>query len=339
MDVPTDSRLVQVLFSPLWCKFTSGQIDSDVNSLNTMHFPRMITLVSTVNMAIKNYSARTLSILCALAIAPSAFAQDDYAKFNAPWNVYIGGFWPSTSSEVAINGELLPPRPPTDVEDALGIDDNAGVAWGGIRWHFAERHSLELEAFSLKRNGGASGVFSPPIEVGDYYLESGAVATSYDTSLTRLTYGYSLIRRERTHLQVSAGLHVAKLGAGIQLSGEICSPNTVPTTPPGCPTAGSEAASEDVTAPLPHFGLSYAYAMTPSLDVSVQAIGFAITVGSIEGSIVEMDADLSWQPFQNIGFGAGFRYFNTNVKASNSQLNGEFDFEYFGPVLSVKAAF
>lgn len=282
---------------------------------------------------------KTFSVICTLAVTPSAFAQDDYAKFNTPWKAYVGGFWPGTTSEVAINGEALPPRPPANVEDVLGIDSSPGVAWGGISWHFAERHAVELEGFSLNRNGGASGTFSPPIEIDDYYLESGAVGTSYDTGLVRVTYGYSLIRNERTDLQVSAGLHIAKLGAGIQLSGDICSPNTIPTEPPGCPSAGTAAASEDVTAPLPHFGLSYAYAVTPELAVQVQAIGFAISLNSIEGSILELDADLSWRPLENIGFGAGLRYFNTNVKASNSRLNGEFDFEYFGPVLFVQASF
>ena len=97
-------------------------------------------------------------------------------------------------------------------------------------------------------------------------------------------------------------MHIVDLEAGIQLSGNICSPTTDPTSPPDCPVAGIE------------------------LD-------------SIHGSIIEIEADVAWQPFRHIGFGAGFRYFNTNVKAGNSELNGEFDFEYLGPVLYVHATF
>jgi hypothetical protein len=278
-------------------------------------------------------------IVAIFASASSANAQNEYEKFNDPWRVYVGGYWPDASSKININGEVLPPGPPASVEDILGLEESKAVAWGGVAWHISRRNSLELETFSLNRNGGASGTFDPPVEVSDFFIESGAIATSYDTSLSRLTYGFSIMRSERMDFQLKAGLHIAKLEAAVQISGEICGPMTVPSSPPGCPAAGSETASEDVTAPLPHFGASFAYAMTPSLALSFQAVGFAIEIDSIDGSIVELDADIAWQPFEHFGVGAGLRYFNTNVTAGNSELNGEFDFEYIGPVLYVEARF
>ena len=55
--------------------------------------------------------------------------------------------------------------------------------------------------------------------------------------------------------------------------------------------------------------------------------------------IVEVDADLAWQPWRNFGLGIGIRYFNTNMEARILELNGEFDFEYFGPVIYVQTTF
>jgi hypothetical protein len=282
---------------------------------------------------------QVLALVAIFAYASSANAQNEYESFNKPWRVYIGGFWPDPSSKLEINGDIIPPGPPTSVEDVLGLEDSKAVAWGGVAWHISRRNSLELETFSLNRNGGASGTFVPPVEVGDFFIESGAIATSYDTSLSRITYGFSIMRSERMDFQLKAGIHIAKLEAGVQISGEICGPMTVPTSPPGCPAAGSEAVSEDVTAPLPHFGASFGYALSPTLALSFQAIGFAIEIDSIDGSIFELDADIAWQPFDHVGFGAGVRYFNTNVKAAGSELNGEFDFEYVGPVLYFVATF
>ena len=282
---------------------------------------------------------QVLTLVAISACSSLAHAQNEYEKFNDPWRVYFGGYWPDPSSTLAINGDVLPPRPPVSVEDILGLEESDAVAWGGIAWHISRRNSLELETFALNRNGGASGTFVPPVEINDFFIESGAIGTSYDTSLTRLTYGFSIMRSERMDFQLKAGLHIAKLEAGVQIAGEICGPTTVPSIPPGCPAAGSETASEDVTAPLPHFGVSYAYAMTPNLSLSLQAVGFAIEISSIEGSIIELDADIAWQPFDRFGFGAGLRYFNTNVKAANSELNGEFDFEYFGPTVYFQATF
>ena len=288
---------------------------------------------------VRSLYKKIFGLIGAIAITSPAIAQSDFEQFNDPVRVYVGGFWPEMSSELAINGDTLPPIPPIDVEDILGVEDSKGVAWGGIAWHFAERHAVELEYFSLNRDGGKSGTYSPPLQVEDTFIESGSIDTFYDTSLSRLTYGFSISRSERSDFQIKAGLHIAKLEAGLQLSGQICDPTTIPTSPPGCPTAGTKVASENVTAPLPHLGASFAYAMTPSLALHVQAIGFAIEIDSNDGSIIEIDADVAWTPFRNIGFGAGIRYFNTNIKSAGSDLNGEFNFEYFGPMVYISATF
>jgi hypothetical protein len=288
-----------------------------------MMLSRKLTLVATVS----------------LLFPLTAAAENDYDLIDSKFKVYVGGFWPSLESKINIVGEVTPPGPPISIEDALGVDDSDAVAWGGVRWRISQRNSLEFEAFSLKRDGGESGTFSPPIQIGDTFIESGAIATSFDSSVARLTYGFSLRRSERMDLQLKAGLHMADLEVGFALSGNVCDPTTVPPTPPLCPAATTGAETQDVTAPLPHFGASLAYAFSPSVAVNFEVIGFAIEIDSIDGSILELDADVVWKPFENFGGGIGLRYFNTNVKASNSDLSGEFDYEYFGPVAYIMATF
>jgi hypothetical protein len=279
---------------------------------------------------VKTSLLRTTFLLPLLALSSLAQGQN-LADPEYRHRIYVGGFWPSINSKIAINGEDFRPLPPINVEDVLRVPDSKGTAWGGIDWKISRRNALGFEYFSLNRNGGISDTFSPPLEVGDGFIESGQIYTFYDTSVLRLTYGYSLLSNKRMDLQLVAGIHVVKLGAGLQISGEICTPNTVPSVPPGCPTAQTETASEDVTAPLPHLGASYTYAFSETLGMRLKAIGFAIEIGSIDGSILELDADVAWKPSKHFGIGAGWRYFNTNVKASSSTLNGEFDFEYSGP--------
>lgn len=266
-------------------------------------------------------------------------AQDNFENFNAPWRVYVGAFDASTDSKIRIDGEALPSPLPIDIEDTLGVDDGKLVAWGGIGWHFAERHSVEFEFFTLGREGTVSDTFSPPIQIGDTFIESGQITTSYDTDVFRLTYGFSMLRSERSDFQLKAGLHVASLSAGIGLAGGICDPTTNPTMPPGCPVARTSTARESVTAPLPHVGLSYAYALSPNWALNLSAIGFAVELDSIDGSIVELTGDVAWQPWRNVGVGLGLRYFDVNVESDGSDLNGEFDFEYFGPALYVAVRF
>ena len=73
--------------------------------------------------------------------------------------------------------------------------------------------------------------------------------------------------------------------------------------------------------------------------MQVGAKGFAIELDKIDGSIIEIDADVAWQPWRNIGLGVGVRYFNTDVESKGSDLNGSFKFEYFGPTVYVQATF
>ena len=293
--------------------------------------------------AIKKTPTIWRSILAATLIlmAGAAVAQGGgtYDQFNDRFRIYLGGFWPSVDSKIGINGDVIPPGPPVDVEDTLGVEDSDGVAWGGARWRISRRNSLEFEMFALNRDGGVSGTFSPPIQIGDTFIESGGINTSYDTSIGRLTYGFSLIRDDRMDIQLKAGLHLAKLEAGIQFSGAVCDQTTSPTTPPGCPAGTTGSESEDVTAPLPHFGGSFEYAITPSVALNLEIIGFALELDDIDGSMVEVDVDLSWHPWRNFGLGAGLRYFSVEVDAGSSELNGEFDFEYFGPVIYVQSTF
>jgi hypothetical protein len=281
-----------------------------------------------------------VALVCLLAgLALPAQAQDNsgYDTFNDRFRVSLGGFFPSANSEITINGTAVTP-PPINIEDVLGVEDSSSVPWIGAQWHISRRNSLELEFFELNRDG-LINVIPNPIEVGDLIIENGSVNTAFDMSVARLTYGFSVIRNERMDIQLKGGLHIANLSAALQLSGAVCD-ITMGQMPPGCPSGQTPPAqSEDVTAPLPHFGGSFAYAITPTVAANIQVIGFAIELDSLDGSLVEIDADIAWQPYRHFGFGVGLRYFNANVESTGAELNGKFDLEYFGPTVYVSATF
>jgi hypothetical protein len=280
-----------------------------------------------------------LTFVVGLSSNVVASADDEIPILDDPWRVYVGVFDASVNSEINFNGDVLPPGPPLDIEDLLGVKDSKVAAWGGVSWRFARRHTVEFEYFELNRGASESDTFEPPIQVGDFIIEAGEISTSYDTAVGRLTYGFSMIRGERSDLQLKAGLYIASLKADLGLAGAICDPTTMPPMPPGCPVEATASESEDVSAPLPHLGLSYAYAITPTVVINLAALGFAVELDNIDGSIIELDADVAWQPWRNVGFGLGLRYFETDVESSGSELNGSFNFSYFGPSLFVQATF
>jgi hypothetical protein len=278
-----------------------------------------------------------IALLMALDASAQSFDSGEYASFNSKYRVYLGGFYPDLSSEITVNGSIVKP-PPIDIEDRLGVENGKLVAWGGGRWRISQRNSLELELFQLKRDGFVD-LFPDPVEVGDLVIESGSISTFFDVGISRLTYGFSLSRSERSDLQLKAGLHIADLAIGLQLAGAVCDVS-LGQTPPGCPAAQTPPLqTEEVTAPLPHFGLSWGHAFSPSLMTEVRAMGFAIDLNDIDGGLYEISGDVIWRPWENFGVGFGLRFFNVNVKATEEDLNGEFDLRYFGPALSIVANF
>jgi len=283
------------------------------------------------------FLAILLSLLTGLALPAVAQEKVNYINFNDTVRVYVGGFAPTLSSEITINGENVTP-PPIDIEEVLGVSDGESVVWGGVQWTISQRNSIELEFFQLNRNGFID-LIPEPIEVGDLIIESGTITSAFDIGVSRLTYGFSLMRSERMNLQLKAGLHIADMSVGLQLMGAVCDVG-LGQMPPGCPGAQTPPLeSEDVTAPLPHFGVSYSYALSEKIAARFQVIGFAIEINNIDGSLVELDADIDWKPWRHFGFGLGLRYFNANVESNGSGLNGEFDLEYYGPAVYLSGSF
>ncbi|MFW2404904.1 MAG: hypothetical protein ACN4GT_09060 [Gammaproteobacteria bacterium] len=282
-------------------------------------------------------SLMSLLLVAGPAGAAAEWQDTQFKPFSKRFHVYLGGFFPDVESKIAIDGDVLPDNPEIDFENVFGLEDSKSVLWGGARWRISRRNHLEFEFVDLNRDGSTT-ITTDPVEIGDLILEGSAtVDTTFDTTLARLTYGFSLVSNDRMDVQLKAGLHIADLSTSVSATGTVC---VAPQVPPNCPSVSTpQVESEDVTAPLPHFGGSFVYGITPSVTARLQIIGFALELDDIDGSIVELDADFIWMPWNNVGFGAGLRYFNTDIKGKGSDLNGSFEFEYFGPAVYVLGAF
>jgi len=260
----------------------------------------------------------------------SAESADVNAVMNDRFVLYLGGFFPQVSSESRINGDQIGDI--IDFENAFGLEDSKSVLWGGARWRISRRNSLEFEFSNLNRDGSVTWT-SDPIQIGDSLVQAGAkVDSTFDVTLGRLTYGFSVIKKEKHELQLKAGLHIADLGVSMGFTGAVCVDGEVP---PNCSIFVTEPRDEgeSVTAPLPHFGLNYTYAFSPTVAARLQAIGFALEIDDIDGSLFEVDADVLWTPWEHFGFGAGLRYFRVDVESTGSSLNGKFEFKYYGPAV------
>jgi hypothetical protein len=249
---------------------------------------------------------------------------------------YIGGFFAQVSSEIRLDADIAGGIGDTiSPEDVLGLEDSKSVLWGGFNWRVARRHSLALEAFQLNRSGSVSAVTNP-FQIGNSLVQAGAQAESkFDVGIGRLTYGFSFVKDEKKEAVVKGGLHVASLDTAFRFSGAVIDVGT------GMTLAGGSTNTEegDISAPLPHLGMSFSYAILPKLSAHVQVLGFALSVGDYSGLLIDSGFDIAYSPWKHFGFGGGLRYFDLRLEAEKNRLDGEIDFDYWGPTLFVVASF
>ncbi len=299
-------------------------------------------------MNIPGYSA-VLVALSVFALYSPGFAQNaesdpagsesGHPMMSHTWDFWIGGFFPSVESEVRIDSNLGSPGDNIDMEDTFGLEDSKTVLWGGARWRFKTRHRLEIEIADLNRSGTVAGT-TGELDIGDHTIRAGArIDSEFDLTLIRTTYGYSVFRRPKHELSLKAGLHMTNTKIAIDAFGDIEDVNTGQTI---CDPSPCEAnvESSDFTVPLPHFGLAYGYGFTPKWVLRSQALFFALEINDVEGSLIELDLDLQYKPWEHVGFGVGLRYFNVTVEDNgNSFFRGKFEYDYWGPAVYVTGSF
>jgi hypothetical protein len=271
-------------------------------------------------------------LACSLTGNASAADNNENEMFHDPFVFYLGGFFPQVRSTIRLDGQIIGEGNNISFENTLGLEDSKSVLWGGARWRISRRNMVEFEFANLNRDGSVT-VVTDPIEVGDSIAQAGArIDSFFDITLGRLTYGFSIRKDEKKELMLKGGLHIADIGVGLQLAGAVCVDGEVP---PNCSVFGAtpRLESDSVTAPLPHLGGAFIYALTPSVALRFQVLGFALEINDIDGSLFEVDADIIWHPWEHFGLGAGLRYFNVNIEAKKSRGKAEFDFEYYGPAI------
>ncbi len=289
---------------------------------------------------IKRYSKSALAfalvLLSGLAtervLADSDKSAAVTSLFDSKYSLALGGFFPRVKSKFTLNG---PGGGGTeiDMEDDLGLNSGTSSAWIAFDWRFKPRHKLEVEWFQLNRKGSRSA--SRSFTIDNTTVGVGAsVDSKSDFNLGRVTYGYSIIRKNNLDLSVLVGAHIATVKATITASGNV-SVDGVPVL------AGSVTeSSSTLTIPLPHLGGSLSYEFTPRISGKLAVLGFALDLGDYSGYLLEVDATMAYQLSKYFGIGGGLKYFNLNVQANVSGGgNAEFDYSFFGPAIFGYASF
>lgn len=275
-------------------------------------------------------------LLVALLLAAPATAQssDDWQTWptGKRWSIGAGYFAPDLDTKLIVTDEDQVIGTGISFERNLGLDDSEGTGLLFLNWRMFERHALEYRYFALDRSATTAGG-SVSIAVGDEIFDvSLPIQSFFDITAHEIAYSYSLLFDEKKDLYLGLGLSMQDVALGIQ--GTESSPN------PG----EILNVNLDSTAPLPTLNIGFNYAFNDKwLFVSrLGWLAIELDVGADEdlsGQIINANAGVQWNLFENVGFFAQYAVFDLDVDYNDAGVLFAIDYDYRGPVLGVNLSF
>ncbi|HYJ19107.1 MAG TPA: hypothetical protein VEW72_08035 [Burkholderiales bacterium] len=270
---------------------------------------------------VENLTVSFLIAYCTLACAP-VLAEDvipDNPALKDKFFIGIGGYLPTSSTDVRLDSATLGVGANLNMEDTLGLDERKLTPEFLARWRFTERWRMEMEYFQLDRSG--TRTLSGAIQIGDkVYSANEDLQSEFNIAVTRISVGYSFFKTADKELGIGIGMHVAEIET--RFNGSL---------------VGEEGS--DATAPLPVLSLYSQFALTDKWSVGARFDRFALEVNPYRGDITSVGLDLQYQAFRHIGFGIGFRTLDIELEAEEGDFRGKIESRFSGPIFYMNASF
>lgn len=260
------------------------------------------------------------ALAAGLTLSQGAAAQS--WPLTPTWTMRVGAFFPDidTKASAKLNDNSFATT--VDFESDVGLADSKTLPVLDLGWRFAPRHRLEFNYIDLKRD--ATTRISSSITWEDVtFPVSATVRGQFDSTFAAVNYLYSVYQTPDAELSAGLGLHYTTLKAG--LFGE----------------GNNLALSREVSAnaPLPVVIFRGAARFTESIGGEMRYQWFGVKYGDYDGSLNLFTAGVSWFPWKNVGFEAGYNYSRYDLKVDKESWRGSAKYTFKGPTLNLLVAF
>jgi len=275
-------------------------------------------------------SLRSLRVLClvALGFGLGAPLRADDPVAGAPpalasrFTIEVGGYLPTLSTTARLDSPTLGRGTDIDFEDDLDLSEREFLGFAQFTARLSRSWRLQLDYIDLSRS--TTTTLERQIEWGDDIYTVGATVQGYfDVKVARLAFGYSFLRKPTWELGGTFGAHLMDVGAGLGLA----------IQSGGGGISGAREADIGGLAPLPNFGLYWAWAFHDRWALSARADFFAIEIDEFGGSLWAGALNLHYFVNDTFSIGGGYSAFNLDADVTKTHWNGAFEFGYNGPRL------
>jgi hypothetical protein len=251
-----------------------------------------------------------------LSCAGTPLAWADVGDPDSPWKrltLKAGWYYPIQDTNIRLDGTgPFGLGTEIDLEDDLDLKEDVTSYRIDAEWRFFDRHRLNFSFFDLSRDATSTLNKQITIPGGPTFGIGATVESLWDWKVYAASYTWSFLQTNKYEVGLNIGFHITDIALGIRtLNGLI-----------------SEL--EAVTAPLPVFGLTGAYAFTPKLILRSNVGAFYLAIDDFEGSLVNFDLDLEYNMWKYMGFGIGYNFFRMDLDVEADNFRGTAKYQYNG---------
>lgn len=275
-------------------------------------------------------AALLVLMLVPILLLPLSVCAADAEGQDLPWEkgyVNLGAYLADVNSSFRLGLDNVGLGLIIDTEKFLGMKTNNSAfrLEAGYRLGGSKRHKFEFGWFSFNRQSEKTigeDVVLPPEMGGDTLYVGTTISSIFEFDIIKAKYKYAIVLDDRIDINLGVGFYVMPVRIGLGEKDE-------------------ERKDQNITAPLPVFGLgadvivSERWLLRQNLDL------FFLKVGSFKGSILNAQTALEYSNWKHWGIGAGIDGLQLKVEAGGSDYPlmdfvGAVSFSYFGVQLYAK---
>ncbi len=274
------------------------------------------------------HSAVLVSLLVAISSAAKAASPAPRGRIDR-WGVTFAGFVVSFDTRARWQVSNAPVDPAIDLEDTLGLEEKQTRARLEVVFRVGKRSVLSLEYIRLRRDA-IQTVLVEDIMWGDEIFMAGAtVESDFDTDVYKLGWTWSVVKKPRFDLGLTAGISAVDIAAGIRGIATAAGG-------PGTPDFRSEE-EEKILAPIPVLGIRLAGNLLHDLFLRGHIQYFRYKDDKLGAEFIDALVAFEYIPFEHVGFGAGYDFFEIKYGQAKDDLQIRYTFD--GPIVYVRLLF
>ena len=216
-----------------------------------------------------------------------------------------------------------------DFESTLGLPTSRTRAEGMLGVRLFKRGRIELQHYSLGRTGTRELLDESIVVDGVTYSAQAQLTTRFESEVTRLGLGYSLLKTPTAEAGLLLGVQFTRYK--LRLVGQGSINNEPPQT---------SSLEESDNGPLPMFGGYGSFTLAPGWSVDLRAEYLPVDSSRLRGGIGMAEVNLYRQLTHNLSAGLGVRHVQYMLDRKGSgELTGRFEYQFTGPQVVLELGF